>query len=41
LAIAHNVVVDKHGGELRFETEMGKGTTFFIKLPIAGKAPLA
>jgi PAS domain S-box-containing protein len=37
LAIARSVVVDKHGGELTFETEMGKGTTFFIRLPIAGK----
>jgi signal transduction histidine kinase len=36
LAIARAVVVDKHGGELTFETEVGKGTTFFIRLPIAG-----
>jgi signal transduction histidine kinase len=38
LAIARSVVVDKHGGELRFETEEGKGTTFFIRLPLAAKA---
>jgi two-component system, NtrC family, sensor kinase len=37
LAIARSVVVDKHGGELWFETEMGIGTTFFIRLPIARK----
>src|SRR5688572_27001632 len=36
LAIARTVVVDKHGGTLHFETEMGKGTTFFIRLPING-----
>ncbi len=36
LAIAHAVVVDKHGGALHFETEVGKGTTFFIRLPIGG-----
>ena len=36
LAIARTVVVDKHGGTLHFETELGKGTTFFIRLPIAG-----
>jgi signal transduction histidine kinase len=34
LAIAHNVIVKRHGGTLRFETECGKGTTFFIRLPI-------
>ena len=36
LAIARTVVVDKHGGTLHFETEVGKGTTFFIRLPISG-----
>jgi signal transduction histidine kinase len=35
LAIAHRVVVKKHGGTLRFETELGRGTTFFIRLPMA------
>ena len=34
LAIARSVVVNKHGGTLRFETECNKGTTFFIRLPI-------
>jgi signal transduction histidine kinase/HAMP domain-containing protein len=34
LAIARSVVVNKHGGTLRFETESGKGTTFFIRLPL-------
>jgi PAS domain S-box-containing protein len=34
LAIAHSVVVEKHGGQLSFETEPGRGTTFIIKLPI-------
>jgi two-component system, sensor histidine kinase and response regulator len=34
LAVAHSVVVKKHGGTLRFQTECGKGTTFFIRLPI-------
>jgi two-component system, NtrC family, sensor kinase len=33
LAIARSVVVDKHHGEIFFETEMGKGTTFVIRLP--------
>ena len=42
LAIARSVVVKKHGGTIDFETEMGKGTTFIIRLPItpqAGQAP--
>ncbi len=34
LAIARSVVVNKHGGTLRFETECGKGTAFFIRLPL-------
>lgn len=34
LAIARNVVVDKHGGTLTFESKMGTGTTFIIRLPI-------
>jgi len=34
LAIAFSVVTDRHGGELTFESEVGKGTTFFIRLPI-------
>jgi two-component system NtrC family sensor kinase len=34
LALAHSVIVQRHGGMLRFETESGKGSTFFIRLPI-------
>jgi len=37
LAIAHSVVAKKHGGSLRFETESGVGTTFFIRLPVDGR----
>jgi signal transduction histidine kinase len=35
LAIARSVIVDKHRGEISFETEMGRGTTFVIRLPQA------
>ena len=35
LALVHAVVVRQHGGSLRFETEVGKGTTFVIRLPLA------
>jgi len=38
LAIARNVIVDKHHGTLHFDTEIGKGTTFYIRLPIDGPA---
>jgi PAS domain S-box-containing protein len=38
LAIARSVVVDKHGGNIHFETEEGKGTTFIIRLPHDGHA---
>jgi PAS domain S-box-containing protein len=34
LAIARTVIVEAHGGELTFTTEMGRGTTFVIRLPI-------
>jgi PAS domain S-box-containing protein len=38
LAIARSVIVGKHNGSIRFETEEGKGTTFIIRLPYGGKA---
>jgi signal transduction histidine kinase len=38
LAISRAVVVDKHRGQLSFATEMGKGTTFTIRIPIQGVA---
>jgi PAS domain S-box-containing protein len=38
LAIAHNVVVDKHGGTIKVVSSPGKGTTFIIRLPIGGKS---
>jgi PAS domain S-box-containing protein len=34
LTIIHDVVVQKHGGTIDFTTEMGKGTTFIIRLPL-------
>ena len=33
LSIAWSMVKERHGGELAFETEVGKGTTFFVRLP--------
>jgi PAS domain S-box-containing protein len=36
LAIARSVIVDKHGGTLTFESEVGRGSTFIIRLPAPG-----
>ncbi len=38
LALARSVIVDKHGGTLDFESEMGKGTTFVVRLPVEENA---
>jgi two-component system, NtrC family, sensor kinase len=34
LAISRTIIHDKHQGELSFESTVGKGTTFFIRLPL-------
>ncbi|MCP9447511.1 MAG: HAMP domain-containing histidine kinase [Nitrospira sp.] len=34
LAIARSVVVDKHRGSITVESEVGKGTTFIVRLPL-------
>ena len=34
LAIARSLVVNRHKGSLTFESEVGKGTTFYIRLPL-------
>jgi PAS domain S-box-containing protein len=38
LAIARSLVVDKHGGQITFDSEVGSGTEFRVRLPINGKA---
>jgi PAS domain S-box-containing protein len=37
LAIVRAVVVDKHRGSIRFETEPGVGTTFVVRIPVAAR----
>lgn len=34
LAIAHSIVTEKHGGTIHFESELGQGTKFYIRLPL-------
>jgi PAS domain S-box-containing protein len=36
LTLARAIVVEKHGGTLTFDTEVGKGTTFHVRLPVNG-----
>jgi hypothetical protein len=38
LAIARSIVVDKHGGNITFTSAVGKGTTFFVRLPLGNGA---
>jgi len=35
LALAHSVIVGRHQGQLWFDSEVGKGTTFYLRLPLA------
>ena len=35
LAIARQIVVERHGGSIDFETRAGRGTTFHVRLPVA------
>jgi len=34
LSLARSIVVEKHAGSLDFETQIGVGTTFTVRLPI-------
>jgi signal transduction histidine kinase len=35
LAISRSIVVDKHGGSLTVDSEIGRGTAFTVRLPLA------
>ena len=34
-------IAEEHGGSLAFDTEVGKGTDFVLRLPLAGPAASA
>lgn len=37
LAIAHHIIVEKHGGQIDFESRPGEGTVFTVRLPLEDK----
>jgi signal transduction histidine kinase len=39
LAIARSIIVERHGGSLSLDSTPGAGTTFHIRVPIAGPIP--
>jgi signal transduction histidine kinase len=41
LSIARSIIVERHGGTMAFETEVGRGTAFVVRLPIAETAQSA
>lgn len=41
LAIAHSILVDKHGGHISVDSTVGAGTEFLLRLPVAGRASRA
>jgi PAS domain S-box-containing protein len=41
LALVWATVIDRHGGDVSFDTNIGEGTTFHIRIPVAGKRRVA
>ena len=40
LAVSRSIV-ERHTGKIEVQSEVGKGTTFVVRLPLGGKEPLA
>jgi signal transduction histidine kinase len=38
LSVARSIIVDRHGGSLTFDSEIGVKTTFYVRLPVVGEA---
>ena len=38
LSIVYGTIVKKHGGTVHFESVVGKGTAFILRLPVTPKA---
>ncbi len=38
LSISHEIITEKHGGQILYHSELGKGTEFLIQIPIRLKA---
>jgi signal transduction histidine kinase len=41
LALAWSIVVERHGGTITFDTAVGRGSTFHVRIPIDGSAASA
>jgi signal transduction histidine kinase len=41
LAIAQSIVVEKHGGTIEVESELGRGTRLIVRIPVAGRLAAA
>jgi two-component system NtrC family sensor kinase len=39
LAISRSIIVERHGGTLTFDSTVGVGTTFYVRIPLAGPRP--
>ena len=37
LSIAHNIIAKKHGGSIQFQSQVGQGAIFTIRLPLREK----
>jgi PAS domain S-box-containing protein len=37
LSLSYRIITQSHGGKLRFETELGQGTSFIIELPVGSR----
>jgi signal transduction histidine kinase len=40
LTITHSILVEKHGGDIGVQSEVGVGTEFVLRLPIAGRGTM-